>query len=90
MPARRIMKVLVVAVIVLPFICWVLAVWHGRGMLARVHVGMSRQQVTALLGPPSHVGSDKWGERWNYASFRFPDVAVWFDTNGMVLHTASK
>lgn len=89
MRARTLLKV-ALAVVGLSFICCVLAVWQGKKLLARVHVGMSRQQVTDVMGPPSRVGSDYLGERWNYANLRFPDVAVWFDTNGMVVHTASK
>jgi len=90
MRAQRIMTALLLIAIVAA-IAWLMnVIRQGSELLAQVHPGMSHQQVRTLLGPPRDLGSDEIGERWDYASLRFPDVSVWFDTNGMVLHTASK
>lgn len=73
-----------------------LAIWwfhfegQGARLLHQIRKGMTQSQVESLIGPPKLKHLDEQGEEWHYSSLRYPDMSVYFDTNGLVRHVASK
>ena len=74
------------SIVISPFVYLAWLIGHRSALFSNVHVGMSRKQVTTLIGHPLRTGSDDRGQRWDY----FPDISVWFDTNGVVVDAKSK
>ncbi len=89
-PKRRLITGLVLCAILALFFFWYHFQAQNGKTLGRLRVGMSRNEVKSLLGPPRRIQPEEPGERWDYSSLRFPDVRVWFDTNGIVYNFGSK
>ncbi|MCA9283604.1 MAG: outer membrane protein assembly factor BamE [Phycisphaerales bacterium] len=91
-PARRLASLLVRSVIIL-FLLGVLvaalATWQFNrppfdpGLLERLEIGMSPEQVRQILGEPRALGPDN--RHWRYTAFMaWPIVHVDFDETGFV------
>jgi outer membrane protein assembly factor BamE (lipoprotein component of BamABCDE complex) len=72
--------------ILLLFAFWVFD-GHGAAMsrLAQVHPGMTRKQVTAILGKPSTINGNADGsETWYYSKITWCQVKVHTSPRGIV------